>query len=75
MAEVRDVVRGPRIGPDTTTPGWKLPSIAIAGHILAIIAALRSWRRWNQGRFVLIASLAGLGLVAFTAIRVVAAAA
>jgi hypothetical protein len=22
MAEVRDVVRGPRLGPDTTTPGW-----------------------------------------------------
>lgn len=59
----------------TTTSGWRLPSIAITGHILVIIAAVRSWRRWKLGRFVLIASLAGVGLAAFIALRFAAAAA
>lgn len=49
----------------TTTTGWRLPSIAITGHILVIIAALRSWQRWRWGRFVVIAILATVGLTAF----------
>lgn len=52
-----------------TTSGWKLPSIAIVGHMLVIVAAVRSWQRWRLGRFILIASLAALGLIAFIALR------
>lgn len=53
----------------TTTSGWRLPSIAIAGHILVIIAALRSWHRWRLGRFILIAVLGVVGLAAFVTLR------